>query len=129
MNAGPSSVWYPSGNPLRSRSAPACSAARTIASVSPARSCLPRAMLSPADSAYLMKSWNTIAVRASSSRLSVSRVSIPSQQTRPPPGRYSPASSLASVVLPDPLAPTSATTSPGPIRSETSRSATRSDPG
>jgi hypothetical protein len=112
-----------------SRSAPACSAARTIPAISAAHSCRPSAMLSPADSAYWMKSWNTIAARLSSSRLSTSRVSLPSQQTRPSHGRYSPASSLASVVLPDPLAPTSAITSPGSIRRETSRSATRSDPG
>ena len=31
MNAGPSGVWYPSGNAPVSRSAPARSAARTIA--------------------------------------------------------------------------------------------------
>ena len=40
-----------------------------------------------------------------------------------------PASSLASVVFPEPFAPTSATTSPGSIRIETSCRATRSDPG
>jgi hypothetical protein len=36
----------------------------------------------------------------SSSRLSTSRVSLPSQQIRSSLGRYKPASSLASVVLP-----------------------------
>lgn len=76
-----------------------------------------------------MKSWNTTAVQPGSERRSASRVSFPSQQTRPALGRYSPASSLASVVLPDPLAPTSATTSPGSIRREMSCKATRSDPG
>ena len=129
MNAGPSSVSYPEGSEEISPSAPARSAARTIPAVSAARSCRPSAMLSPADSAYRMKSWNTTAVQPSSERRSTSRVSRPSQQTRPELGRYSPASSLASVVLPDPLAPTSATTSPGSIRRETSCKATRSDPG
>jgi hypothetical protein len=39
-------------------------------------------------------------------------VGTPSQKTPPQSGRYSPTSSLASVLLPEPFSPTNATTSP-----------------
>ena len=52
-------------------------------------------------------------------------MSRPSTTTRPEVGRSSPLRCLASVVLPDPFCPTTATTDPGSIASDTASSATR----
>jgi hypothetical protein len=62
---------------------------------------------------------DTAAQRAASTPL----MSMPSHVTVPVAGRYSPAKSFASVVLPEPFSPTNATISPARMLSETSRSA------
>src|SRR5207248_11439655 len=88
-------------------------AASSAADASAKRSVRPNATLSYAVSAYRMKSWKTTATFRPACSRSQSEVSTPFQRTRPASGMYKPARSLASVVFPDPLGPTSATTSPG----------------
>ena len=62
---------------------------------------------------WLSGFWNTIpALRLTSNVLSSSRVLMPSMTTSPADGMNSPLSSLASVLLPLPFIPASATNSP-----------------
>ena len=60
-----------------------------------------------------MKSWKITDTLRRTSGGASSATSVPSHRTHPEVGGYSPAMILASVVLPDPLSPTIATTSPG----------------
>ena len=80
-------------------------------------------------SGQLAWSWAMTAMRSRSGSASTSPRSVPSQYTAPLCGRYRPASTLASVVFPEPFSPTSATTSPWRISTLTSDRAGRAAPG
>ena len=68
-------------------------------------------------------SWGTITIVLRSEAKLTSRRSTPLSSTRPSSGSASRVSSLASVVFPDPVAPTTATAVLGSIRNDTCRSA------
>ena len=68
-------------------------------------------------------SSSTTAIALRSDTTSTSRTSAPSISTAPERGSYSRGSSWTSVVLPDPVAPTSAIVEPGSTVSDTSRRA------
>ena len=82
------------------------------------------------DSSTRAKSWNSAAVRARHAAGATSCRSTPSTRMRPPVGRYRPASSLSSVLLPAPFSPTSATDAPaGRCRSICAQRVVRRTPG
>jgi len=78
-------------------------------------------MLSRAVRWYFTKSWRMTATARRCPSGSQVATSVPSHRTVPDEGWYKPASSLARVVLPEPLTPTRATTWPAPISIDTSR--------
>ena len=86
-------------------------------------------MLCRAVSGQLAWSWAITAIRSRNCSGSMFVVGTWSHSTVPDSGSYSPAMSLASVVLPEPFSPTSATTSPRPISMLTPRNAGSSCPG
>jgi len=86
-------------------------------------------MLCCAVSGQLAWSCAITAIWSRSWSPSISAAGTPSQRSCPDSGWYSPATTLASVVLPDPFSPTRATTSPSAISMLTSRSAGSAQPG
>ena len=85
------------------------------------------ATLSSASSASGMRaSWNVPAMPARQTASGVCAVmGLPSKRTSPPMGESRPETTLSSVVLPEPLGPTSPTTSPRSTANETPSTAAR----
>ena len=123
----PIRVAAPSGSESTTGSSAAAEiAAHTAAS---GASGAPSRTFSSSVAAKIVGRCGTQARRRRQATGSTSRRSIPSQRTAPDSGSSSRSTSAASVVLPSPLAPTSATRSPGSRRSETPRAPDGRGPG
>ena len=111
-HVGPSCVSRPLGSRATTSSAPARPTAAATAGSSSRRGWSPTPTLWRASSSKRKKSWNAPAIRSRHAAVGIVARSTPSTVMRPAVGRYMPASSLTSVVLPAPFSPTTATTEP-----------------
>ena len=113
----PTTVSMPRGNSATNPSAATRWRTRSNSGSGTGR---PRVRFSRTVSANRNVSWNTGATTADAPSTPRSATSTPPRRTRPAVGDTIPASRATRVLFPEPVAPTSATDSPGSIRAEKS---------